>query len=418
MFDIDRWQEIWITITRNKMRSALTAFGVFWGIFMLVVMSGAGYGLQNGVKAGVEGFAENSAYFFSNITTEAYKGFRKGRSWEMRNSDIGMLKARIPEIKYISPILFGGRKDNNTVRGDKYGTYFIKGFNPMYNFIEPQSMIFGRYLNEIDIQDKRKVCVIGQKVHEEMFGGTVNPLGELLKVNGIYYQVIGVNKPITEINIGGRAESSIILPYTVMQQTYNRGDVIDCIALTLENNVSVTENEGRIVELIKQKHSISPTDPMAVDSINVEKEFQMFNMLFIGINGLIWIVGLGTLLAGVVGVSNIMMVTVRERTKEIGIRRALGAKPTAVLSQIMSESLVLTSLAGFFGLACGVGLLNVVDSVMSVNANNNTFFQHPQIPFSIAVIAAFVLLVCGLLAGVIPAWRALQIKAIDAIREE
>lgn len=418
MFDTDRWQEIWITITRNKMRSALTAFGVFWGIFMLVVMSGAGYGLQNGVSAGVEGFAANSAYFFSSITTEAYKGFRKGRWWDMRNGDIEMLRNQLPEIKYISPILFGGRRDNNTVRGDKYGTYYIKGYNPMYNFIEPQSMIVGRYLNEIDIQDKRKVCVIGKKVYDEMFQGVGDPLGQLLKVNGIYYQVIGVNEPVTEINIGGSANESIILPYSVMQQTYNRGDVIDCIALTMADDVSVSDYEDQIKGLLKQRHSISPTDPMAVQSMNVEKQFRMFSMLFLGINGLIWIVGLGTLLAGVVGVSNIMMVTVRERTKEIGIRRALGAKPGAILAQIMSESLVLTSLAGFFGLACGVGLLSVVDNVMSVNMESDTFFRHPQIPFFIAVVAALVLLLCGLLAGVIPAWRALQIKAIDAIREE
>lgn len=418
MFDIDRWQEIWITITRNKMRSVLTAFGVFWGIFMLVVMSGAGYGLQNGVKAGVDGFAENSAYFFSSITTEAYKGFRKGRWWDMRNADLEILQAQIPEIKYISPILFGERRDNNTVRGDKYGTYYIKGFNPMYNFIEPQTMIFGRYLNDVDIQDKRKVCVIGKKVYDEMFQGTGDPLGQLLKVNGIYYQVIGVNEPVTSVNIGGGSEESIILPYTVMQQTYNRGDVIDCIAVTLADNESVSDYEEKIKALLKQKHSISPTDPMAVQSMNVEKEFRMFNMLFMGINGLIWVVGLGTLLAGVVGVSNIMMVTVRERTKEIGIRRALGAKPLAILSQIMSESLVLTTFAGFFGLACGVGLLSGVDSMLSVNMSEDTFFRHPQIPFYIAVIAGSVLLICGLLAGVIPAWRALQVKAIDAIREE
>lgn len=418
MFDIDRWQEIWITITRNKMRSVLTAFGVFWGIFMLVVMSGAGYGLQNGVLAGVEGFAENSAYFFSNVTTEAYKGFRKGRYWNLRNNDMDMLAAQVPEIKYISPILFGGRSDNNTVRGDKYGTYYIKGLNPMYNFIEPQSMIYGRYLNEVDIRDKRKVCVIGKKVYDEMFQGTGNPLGHLLKINGIYYQVIGVNEPVTEINIGGNSNESVILPYTVMQQTYNRGDIVDCIALTLYDEARVSDYEDQIKNLLKARHSISPTDPMAVQSMNVEKQFRMFSMLFLGISALIWIVGLGTLLAGVVGVSNIMMVTVRERTKEIGIRRALGAKPKTILTQIMSESLVLTALAGFFGLAFGVGILSMVDNVLSANISKGTFFQHPQIPFYIAVIAAFVLLICGLLAGVIPAWRALQIKAIDAIREE
>lgn len=418
MFDIDRWQEIWITITRNKMRSVLTAFGVFWGIFMLVVMSGSGYGLEKGVQAGVEGFAENSAFFFNSITTEPYKGFRKGRHWNLRNEDMNMLAAQIPELVYVSPILFGGKQDNNTVRGDKYGSYYIKGLNPVYNFIEPQNILYGRYLNEMDVRDRRKVCVIGKKVYEEMFRVGEDPLGQLVKVNGIYYRVIGVNEPATEINIGGDAKETIILPFTVMQQAYNWGDVIHCIALTADEKVRVGDLEDRITGLLKAKHSISPTDPMAVQSLNVEKQFRMFKMLFLGIRSLIWIVGLGTLLAGVVGVSNIMMVTVRERTKEIGIRRALGAKPRAILLQIMNESLVLTSLAGFFGLAAGVGLLSVVDHVLSSNISEDTFFRHPQIPFSLAVVAALVLLLSGLLAGVIPAWRALQIKAIDAIREE
>lgn len=418
MFDIDRWQEIWITITRNKMRSVLTAFGVFWGIFMLVVMSGAGYGLQNGVMAGVEGFAKNSAYFFSDLTSEPYKGFRKGRYWNMRNEDMNMLVANVPEIRYISPILFGGKRDNNTVKGDKYGSYSIKGLNPVYNSIEPQSMVYGRYLNEIDIQERRKVCVIGKKVYDEMFLAGENPLGQLLKINGIYYQVIGVNEPVTRVNVGGNAKESIILPFTVMQQTYNRGDKVDCIAITADEKVRIGDIEERITGLLKARHSISPIDPRAVQCMNIEKQFRMFDMLFTGITALIWIVGLGTLLAGVVGVSNIMLVTVRERTKEIGIRRALGAKPMVVMMQIMNESLVLTALAGFFGLAFGVGLLSVVDSLLSAASSGDIFFQHPQIPFGTAIAATIVLLICGMLAGIIPAWRALQVKAIDAIREE
>ena len=278
-------------------------------------------------------------------------------------------------------------------------------------------MLYGRYLNDIDIRDRRKVCVIGKRVYEEMFVKGEDPLGHLLKVGGIYYQVIGVNEPVTQVNIGGDSKESIILPFTVMQQTYNRGNELDCIALTAVEEVRIGKLEEKIGGLLKARHSISPTDPMAVQSMNVEKQFRMFKMVFLGINILIWIVGLGTLLAGIVGVSNIMMVTVRERTREIGIRRALGAKPKSILMQIMYESLVLTALAGFWGLACGVGLLSLVDQVMS-KVDSDTFFRHPQIPFSMAVVSAFILLISGLMAGVIPAWRALQVKAIDAIREE
>lgn len=419
MFDLDRWQEIWLTITRNKMRSMLTAFGVFWGIFMLVVMSGAGYGLQNGVMAGMEGFAENSAFFFSGMTSEPYKGYRKGRYWNMASGDLEMLRSQIPEIRYISPILFGGRNDHNTVRGDKSGTYSIKGLHPMYNSIEPQRMLYGRYLNDIDIQERRKVCLIGRRIYEELFLAGENPLGQLVRVDGIFYQVVGVCEPVTNINIGGDSKESVVLPFTVMQQTRNRGDHIDCIAIAAKENVHISDLEKQILNLLKIRHSIAPDDPNAVQSMNVEEQFLMFRKLCLGIHVLIWVVGLGTLLAGVVGVSNIMMVTVRERTREIGIRRALGAKPGAVLMQIMNESLVLTFLAGFFGLAAGVGLLSVVDqALMSQGVQDHTFFLNPQIPFSMAVIAAAVLVVSGLLAGVIPAYRALQIKAIDAIREE
>ena len=335
------------------------------------------------------------------------------------HEDMDMLRAYIPELKYISPVIFQWKEDNNVVRGDKYGAYYVKGLNPEYNFIEPQSMLYGRYLNEIDIRDRRKVCVIGKRVYEEMFTKGENPLGHLLKVGGIYYRVIGVNEPITQVNIGGDPKESIILPFTVMQQTYNRGGELDCIAVTAVEDVRIGKLEEKISGLLKARHSISPTDPMAIQSMNVEKQFRMFKMLFLGISILIWIVGLGTLLAGVVGVSNIMMVTVKERTREIGVRRALGAKPWNIISQIMSESLLLTALAGLLGLSAGVFLLDLVDKIMSAQpASNGTMMEHPEVSIQIAVAATVILLFSGLLAGLIPAWRAMQIKAIDAIREE
>ena len=418
MFDIDKWQEIWITITRNKMRSVLTAFGVFWGIFMLVVMSGAGWGLENGIMSGVKDFARNSCYFFTNRTTVAYDGFRKGRWWSLHTSDMEVLKQRFPEIKLISPILFGYQNEKNTMRGDTYGTYRTKGLSPDYQYIEPQTMLYGRYINNVDISEARKVCVIGKRVYEEMFAPGENPLGELLQVNGIAYRVVGVNMPVTQIQIGGRAEESIIFPFSTMQQSYRRGNNIDCIALTADDSTPVSVIEDKVKEVLKAQNHIAPDDLQAVNSMNVEKEFSMFNNLFSGISWLIWIVGTGTLLAGVVGVSNIMLVTVKERTKEIGIRRALGARPRTIIIQIMSESLLLTSIAGFMGLAAGVGLLQLVDTIFLNVPSETMFFRSPQISFGTALTATTVLLVAGMLAGMLPAWRALQIKAIDAIREE
>lgn len=295
----------------------------------------------------------------------------------------------------------------------------VKGLSPDYLFIEPQRMLYGRYINEVDIRERRKVCVIGEQVYQEMFMPEENPLGKLLQINGVAYRVVGVNIPVTKIQIGGRSEASIILPFSTMQQSYNRGDKMDCIALSVNEKFSVSVLEEEMKKAIKKHNRISPDDLQAVGSINVEKEFKMFSSLFGGINILIWIVGIGTLLAGAVGVSNIMLVTVRERTKEIGIRRALGAYPRSILMQIMSESLILTLLAGFAGLFMGVGLLYVIDILMqNMSHGEQMFFASPQISFATAVSASFVLIVTGLLAGCLPAWRALQIKAIDAIREE
>lgn len=418
MFDKDKWQEIWLTIMRNKMRSLLTAFGVFWGIFMLVLMSGSGNGLEEGIISGVKDFPKNSCYFFSERTSEPYAGFAKGRNWSIHTSDMEILKERFPEIERISAIMFEWN-EKNTLRNNKYGAYMVKGLSPDYLFIEPQRMLYGRYINEVDIRERRKVCVIGEQVYQEMFMPEENPLGKLLQINGVAYRVVGVNIPVTKIQIGGRSEASIILPFSTMQQSYNRGDKMDCIALSVNEKFSVSVLEEEMKKAIKKHNRISPDDLQAVGSINVEKEFKMFSSLFGGINILIWIVGIGTLLAGAVGVSNIMLVTVRERTKEIGIRRALGAYPRSILVQIMSESLILTLFAGFAGLFMGVGLLYVIDILMqNMSHGEQMFFASPQISFATAVSASFVLIVTGLLAGCLPAWRALQIKAIDAIREE
>ncbi|WP_243349102.1 ABC transporter permease [Parabacteroides sp. FAFU027] len=421
MFDLDRWQEIWVTITRNKMRSILTAFGVFWGIFMLVVMAGSGKGLENGIMEGIRGFSTNSCFFWTNSTSEPYKGFRKGRYWNMKNSDVEIIRSKVSHIQYITPMIFGGNSANNTVHKDKAGAYNVKGFYPVYDKIDHQQLIYGRFINDIDIYEKRKVCVIGRRVYEELFQKGQNPVGELVKVNGMYYCVVGVINPITMIGINGPMEESVILPFTTMQQAYNYGDKIHLLCITAEDDYKVSLIEDQIKTVLKEQHSISPTDSQAVGGVNLEKQFTMFHYLFLGISILVWIVGLGTLFAGIVGVSNIMLVTVRERTKEIGIRRALGAKPRVIISQIISESLILTLLAGMLGLCLGVGLLTVVDSILTAtreNTHEGTFFAHPQVSFWSAILALVILVFAGIIAGFIPAWRALQIKAIDAIREE
>ncbi|MDR3219169.1 MAG: ABC transporter permease [Dysgonamonadaceae bacterium] len=417
MFDLDRLQEIWVTITRNKVRSFLTCFGVFWGIFMLMIMMGAGHGLEHGMMENLEGFATNSCIMGADNTGLAYKGFQKGRTWNIHNKDIDILKQSIPEIDCLSPMLFGGRSDNNVVYNENSGSFNIRGLNANYTEIEQQKMSFGRFINDIDVVQARKVCVIGLKVYEELFPMRGNPLGHYLRIRGIYYQVVGVSSGVSNVSIGGRSDESVVIPFTTMQRITNRGDIVDVLAVTAMPNISVSVVEEKMEKVLKNNHNISPDDTQAIWGFNLEDEFNIFKYLFLGIAAVIWIVGSGTLLAGIIGVSNIMMVTVKERTKEIGIRRALGAKPRAIIGQVMSESLVLTAMAGILGLSFGVLCLYLADVLWLQNAED-VFLSNPIVSFSSAVTSLVILLVCGLFAGSIPAARALQIKAIDAIREE
>lgn len=415
MFDLDRWQEIWLTITHNKLRSFLTAFGVFWGMFMLVVMVGAGVALQRGMSSQIEGFATNSCFVWEQQTSEPYKGFKKGRNWNLENSDIPLLINKIPEIQYLAPVLFGGGGTNNVTRNDKAGSYGVKGNYPSYNLIDESKMVYGRYINDIDIVEMRKVCVIGERVYQVLFPKDEDPIGKSIQVNGIYFQVVGVARHTSDVNIGGNAEESVVLPFSTMQQAFNQGNKVHFMAVTAKPGIKVKVIEDKIHEVLKAKHNIAPNDKKAIGGFNIEDQFNMFLYLGIGIAALIWVVGLGTLFAGAIGVSNIMLVTVRERTREIGIRRALGATPRNIIVQILSESIILTLIAGIAGLMVGVGLLSLVGMALS---HGDQFFKDPQISFSVAIAAFFILLIIGTLAGFIPANRAMNIKPIEAIREE
>jgi len=415
IFDLDRWQEIWFTITHNKSRSFLTAFGVFWGMFMLVVMVGAGVALQRGISSNVEGFATNSCFIWSRQTSEPYKGFKKGRNWNMENDDINLILNNVPEIQYLSPVLFGGGGTNNVTRNDKAGSYDVKGYFPSYNLIDECTMNYGRYINDIDIVEKRKVCVIGERVYDVLFPKGENPIGKNIQVNGMYFQVVGVAHHVSGIEITGSTEQTVVLPFSTMQQAFNQSNIIHLMAITAKPGIKVKVIEEKIHAVLSQKHSLSPDDKKAIAGFNMEDLFNTFLYLGIGIAVLIWVVGLGTLFAGAIGVSNIMLVTVRERTKEIGIRRALGATPRNIITQILSESVVLTLIAGISGLMVGVGLLSLVGWALS---KGDQFFQNPQISFSVAIGALIILLIIGTLAGFIPANRAMNIKPIEAIREE
>lgn len=419
MFDTDRWVEIWVTITRNKTRSLLTCFGVFWGILMLVILLGSGTGLKNAMFSNIRGFATNSVFFYTDRTSEAYKGFNKGRRWDMRNRDVESILRDVKGVEHLSPILWGSRSDKNIVYGQLTGTYNVKGVYPDYFHIESQRLLYGRLLNDIDEKEKRKVCLIGTKVNETLFRNA-DPTGQYIRVNGLYYQIVGVvNQLASGVNIGGRSAESVFLPFSTMQQTLNQGDILHFLCVSAQPGTDVKKLIGDIKQVMYTQNEIAPDDPQALGVVNLAAQFNTFQMLFSGIDILVWLVGMGTLLAGIIGVSNIMMVTVKERTREIGVRRALGAKPFNIISQVMSESLLLTAIAGLLGLSTGVFLLDVVDRILSAQPpGGNTPLLHPGVNIQTAVAATIVLLFSGMLAGLIPAWRAMQIKAIDAIREE
>lgn len=420
MFDLDRWQEIYQVLSKNKLRTFLTAFGVFWGIFMLIVMLGAGNGLQNGVTQNFGDLATNSVFIWAQQTSVSYNGLPRGRYYNFKNQDVEALKQEIPEIKYIAPrIRVGGfNETNNVVRGEKTGGFSIMGEYPIINIIDPVNIQKGRFINELDIAEKRKVIVVGTRVVEILFEEDEEPLDQYIRIQGVYFKIVGIIKSKRTGEQANRDNQNIFMPFTTLQKTYNMGNSIGFFAITSKENIPVSVVEDKAIQILKKRHSIAPEDERAVGHFNLEKEYSQMQGLFAGIRGLIWIVGAGTLLAGVIGVSNIMLVVVKERTKEIGIQRAIGAAPIVVIKQIITESIVLTIIAGYFGLVIGVGLLELINSLLGGPGENTEMFLHPGVNFNVAVLAITVLIVSGAMAGIIPAKRAVSVKPIDALRFE
>ena len=394
--DMDTCEEILITITRNKTRSLLTAFGVFWGIFMLVALIGGGQGLEEMMKKNFEGFATNSGFLAAQRTGEAYKGFRKGRWWDLEATDINRLRSQIKEAEVITPS--AARWGSKAVYEDKKYDCSVKGLYPDYLHIESQEIAYGRYINDVDIKENRKVCVIGKRIYESLFKPGEDPCGKYIRVDGIYYQVIGMSASEGNMSIQGQSSEAVILPFTTMQQTYNLGGQIDVISFTVKHGVKVSDIHPRMEQIIKAAHYIAPNDKQALMFLNAEAMFSMVDNLFTGIHILI----------------NIMMVTVKERSTEIGIRRAIGARPKDILQQILSESIVLTALAGMCGISFAVIVLQLTEMAANSNGGDTRF----QVTFGLAVGTCILLIGLGMLAGLAPAYRAMAIKPIEAIREE
>ena len=420
IFDLDNWNEIWTALKKNPVRTFFTAFGVFWGIFMLVIMLGSGKGLQNAVYQGFGDFATNSFFMWAQKTSMPYQGFKQGRGYYFTNDDIEAIRQNIKEVKLVAPRLQGGghNRASNVVRGKETGAYNIYGDYPDFFKIDPVDITAGRFINQLDVKDERKVAVIGTAVIKDLFKKDENPMGQYIRIQGVYFRVVGLFKSKKKGGQADRDNNSIFLPFSSMQRTFNYGNKVFWFAITSADNVPASLAEEKVLAFMKQRHHINPKDTQAIGHFNVEKEFKKMTGLFNGINGLVWIVGIGTLLAGIIGVSNIMLIIVKERTREIDVKRALGATPANIISQIILESVSLTTLAGYIGLVIGVALLSLIDKIMVSSGANSQFFLHPEINFNVGMTALAVLVVSGIFAGLIPAKRAVSIKPVEALRDE
>lgn len=408
-FDIDTYREIADSIVRNKKRSLLTGFGIFWGLFMLLFLVGGGKGLKELIYSNFEGSATNALVIVSQNTSMPYKGLQEGRYWELENKDIERLRLMMPEVETVTGQVCGWGR--SAVRDAHSYSCNLQGITQDYEKIEAPRMKYGRYINEIDVISERKVCVIGKRVYNELFPEGGDPCGQNIQVGSSYFTVVGVDFSPGTININGNTSSSVRIPISVAQKLLHRGDNVDVVCLVARSGVSTGNLEKKVRQIVARQHMFNPDDEPAMLAVNLEKIFSLVDSLFKGVDFLILLVGLGTLLAGAIGVSNIMMVTVKERTTEIGIRRAIGAMPQDILAQIIEESIALTLVAGSFGIVFSVLMLNLTEILTQQQASF-------QITFWTAVLAALLLALLGAVAGLAPAIRAMRIKPVDAMRDE
>ena len=408
MFDIDKWQEIFATIKKNRLRTFLTGFSVAWGIFMLIILLGSGRGLENGIQKQFEQDAANSIWIYRGQTSMPYKGLKPGRRIKFTNDDYDYSKREIKNIENLSSRLSVYPQRNLSYRNE-YGNFDIIGVHPGTKALENVDILEGRFLNEFDVNNNRKVVAISTDVKEALFKDQ-NCLGEYIKINNIPFKVIGLFEDSAE-----RDNQRVYIPVSTTQKIFTGGREIRNLAFTT-GNASVEESmkmEDEIRTSFAQRHKFDKDDQRAIYINNNVEEYQKFQNLFAGIRLFVWIIGVGTIIAGIVGVSNIMLIVVKERTKEIGIRKAIGATPTSIIGLVLLESILITGFAGYIGLVLGVGVLELISPHVQ-----SDFFTNPEADFRIAVSATILLIASGALAGFVPARKAARIKPVEALRDE
>ncbi|MFD2517781.1 ABC transporter permease [Salinimicrobium flavum] len=420
MFSRDNWDEIIEALSSNWFRTILTAFGVLWGIFILVILLAAGKGLENGVKQGFGGIATNTMFMWTQTASKPYKGLPKGRRYNFKTDDVAAIKDEVPNLRFVSPRNqlggFGGT--NNVVRGLNTGAYNVYGDYPEIIQQEPMDITSGRFVNYSDINEKRKVAVIGEGVRSGMYKTGEEVIGTYLKINGVNFMVIGTYKKKGNNGNQEEAQKQIYVPFTAFSQAFNRGNDVGWMAITAQDNASITELKPLVFEIIKSRHSIHPEDERAVGHFDLYEEFSKINGLFVALKGVAYFVGILVLLSGIIGISNIMLIVVKERTNEIGVRRALGASPWNIRGQILMESIFLTIISGMAGIVLATLVLYIVNFAMRGMDTSEMMFSNPSVDLGVILTALAILVISGLLAGLIPAQNAIKVKPVDALRTE
>ena len=418
IFDYDTWQEIFSSIAKNKTRTVVTIIGVLWGIFIYITLSGSAKGLDNGFDREFQDMAMNSMFVWPQSTSIPYAGFKIGRSPRLTIQNVKTLKQQVPEIQYIAPRNARGVRSGppaSVVYGDISRTYNIYGDYPEYTEISTKKIYKGgRFINNSDITNKRKVCVIGERTKKELFEKDDNPVGKFIKIDNVYFQVVGVHK----YNPGGGFETDgdIFIPFETFRNLYNTGDKVNWFVIAAYDNADVIAVEKKVKKVLKRIHNVSPDDERAFGSFNLGELFNRIKGFADGMTFLSLVVGMATIIAGVIGIGNILLISVKERTKELGVRRALGATPAEVRIQIVLESIFLTLIAGVLGIILGAVALATINFFTQDLADFP--YTNPTVPTPLVLGALLIMTVMGTLIGLIPAQRAVSIKPIDALREE
>lgn len=419
MFNRDRWKEILEVLTKNWFRTLLTAFGVFWGILILIILLAAGKGLENGIKQDFSGVATNTMFMWTRNTTMAYEGLPEGRNFEFKLRDVQLIRDNVPQLRIVSP-RNGLRRTtgvDNVFYGTESGSYRVFGDYPEIIFQNSMYTNHGRFLNYTDIENKRKVVVIGDGIRKDLFEEDQEVLGEYIRIQGVNFMVVGTYKEKSNNGNGEENERQIYVPFTTFSQAFNRADNVGWMAITAKDGSSISQLLDKILTTVKQSRKIHPDDERAIGYFDLFQQYNRVETLFSAMRWIAIIVGTLVLISGVIGISNIMLIVVKERTKEIGIRRALGEDPWSIKKQILMESIFLTIISGMTGIITGslfiYGINSLLDSVGPVD-----MFLNPSVSIGVVAAALTILIISGLCAGFIPAQSAIRVRPIDALRTE